>query len=32
VISKRNEVVDDHPANWAPFLLLGDGGFAWLNN
>jgi CHAT domain-containing protein len=28
VISKRNEVVDDHPANWAPFLLLGDGGFA----
>ncbi len=27
VISSRNEVLDDHPANWAPFLLLGDGGF-----
>lgn len=25
VVSARNEVLDDHPAHWAPFLLLGDG-------
>lgn len=27
IVTLRNEVMDDHPAHWAPFLLLGDGGF-----
>jgi CHAT domain-containing protein len=27
VITKKNELLEDHPAHWAPFLLLGEGGF-----
>jgi CHAT domain-containing protein len=29
VITSRHEVLDDHPAHWAPFLLLGDGGMTF---
>jgi CHAT domain-containing protein len=26
VRTERHEVLDDHPAHWAPFLLVGDAG------
>ncbi len=26
VLSANGEPLDDHPAHWAPYLLLGDGG------
>jgi CHAT domain-containing protein len=29
VVTSRHEVLDDHPAHWAPFLLLGDGTMTW---
>lgn len=26
IVTRLSEALDDHPSNWAPFLLLGDGG------
>ena len=27
IITAHNELLDDNPAHWAPFVLLGDGDF-----